>query len=355
MSKRLIVLSVMIMSLSLIVFQGCVVSNPYITGAKIAMDNQDYELAKKEIAKALDKNPKIAEAYFLLGNIAIEDHEYAIMRENFDKSVNVSEDFKGKIASKISEVFGYLYKNGALAFNDAVENLNKNKLNIANAKFKEATQFFVQALSVNPNPEGANKKIKKILADSYVQLKKASEAKNMYMEALVYFPKDIGIIKNIASLLVEEKKDDEAMKYFEMAIKLEPGDKNIIMRMAEYYERKENFEKALSMYNELLKLNPKDITILFNKSVLLRKTKKNDEALKVMEQVIEISPNDADALVILASYYNELGKFQAIVDLFNGKYDGLSEAYQKKCKGYLFDAFVKLDGNTTRAKKYYEE
>ena len=353
MSKRVISLFVITMTLSLFVFQGCIANNPYITGAKIAMDNQDYDLAKKEINKALEKNPKIAEAYFLLGNIAIEDHEYAKMREYFDKSIEVSGDFKGKITSKISEVFSYLYKNGAIAFNDAVKNLNENKLKAATAKFKEATNFFEQALSVNIAPEGDDRKIKKILADSYIQLKSTDKAKQMYLEALKYYPSDIGIIKNIASLLVEEKKDDEAVKYFEMAMNLEPENKDIIMRMAAYYEGKSNFEKALEMYNKLLGINPKDVTILFNKSVLLRKTKKNDEALKIMEEVVKIAPNDADAVIILSSYYNETGKFQKVVDLLKSKFDSFTEPQQNKCRDFIWNAYMKL-GNVKEAKKYFK-
>jgi len=353
MNKRMLVLSVMIMSLSLFVFQGCIANNPYITGAKIAMENQDYKLAKEEINKALEKNPKIAEAYFLLGNIAIEDTEYAKMREYFDKSIEVSDDFKSKIDAKITEVFAYLYKNGALAFNDAVKSMQENKLAVSTAKFKEAVTFFSQALAVNSDLKGDDRKIKKILADSYIQLKKASEAKKMYLEALVYYPKDIGIIKNIASLLIEEKKDEEAVKYFEMAMKLEPGNKDIIMRMAAYYEGKENFDKALQMYNELLKINATDVTILFNKSVLLRKTNQKEEALKIMEKVVKLSPDDTDALIILSSYYNEIGKFQAVVDLLKDKFSSFNESQQNRCRDFIWNSYMKL-GNVKEAKKYFK-
>src|ERR1035437_4907767 len=94
MKKVFIYLSLLSMVVGFMAFD-C--SSAQITGAKLYIQQKQYDKAKETLLKEVADNPLSDEAWYLLGGLYGQDGDYVKMVQDYDKSIGVSPKFVQQI------------------------------------------------------------------------------------------------------------------------------------------------------------------------------------------------------------------------------------------------------------------
>jgi tetratricopeptide (TPR) repeat protein len=93
-----------------------------MTSAKLYLQRKEYENAKKQLLKEVEKNPKNEEAYYLLGReIQYVQGDYRGMKDSFDKALAIAPTHKQDIQVVTLSAWGKLYNEGVDEINRAID------------------------------------------------------------------------------------------------------------------------------------------------------------------------------------------------------------------------------------------
>ena len=234
-----------------------------VKDAQREVDSQNYEAAKRIYNELIQANPTIAETYYRLGFVAIQENDYDEARDNFDKAsilaptVEKYTKAKNILAGKILQ--------------EATASLRMNDIITAERKAKTA-------LRINSEFGSAYGLL------GYIKLKQG----------------DIG----------------SALENYEKAVEYNPSSRSAWYNLGSTYRRTKQYEKAEKALLKAIEIEPsyaKSYTTLGQVYLALNEPKKAEENLKTS---IALSPNSAAARESYGELLNNQERYtEAIVHL----------------------------------------
>lgn len=312
MRKRRWILAVMLCGITLL-WAGC--QNPALTGAKVYIQQQDWDNALVQLKIAVEQEPQNAEARFLLGRAYSEKAMYPEMVKAFRASLEISEQWRPNIERIRDEKWTQAFNRGVQAGKEQ--------------DFDKAAEEFTMATVINPeNPDAFNN-----LGYAYTNLERLEEALQAYSQVFELDPDNVAAKINSGVIYFKQGKSDKAAGYFEGALKSEPGNKSALTMWAlsletmatkqrtglseattseDSLKMKEQtqvtLDKATEVYLRAIEAHPEDKNFAYNLGVLYAQQLRDYQAaVPMFQKVTEMDPEDVDAWFNLATAQLSLG------------------------------------------------
>ena len=311
MKKVLIGLSILSMVLGFTAFE-C--ASAELTGAKMYINQKQWEKAKETLLKEVEKNAKSDEGWFLLGGIYSEEGNITKMLEAFDKSLSISKKFEPQITDYRKYAWQTSFNKGVSFFNSAVKTTKPDSMKIF---FENAIDQFNNSIACEPDSTIGYENV----AASYLNMGKTDESIPV-LEKLVSMGKpsfsfarlgQIYLLKGAAlmdSYYSNKNASDSTMAidWYNKAITvLEKGrikfptDAEILLQLGNAYYSSNKLDIAEESFKTLSEKNPSNKEMKYAYGVVLLKSKKYEQATQILTDVINMDPNNLDANYNLAA------------------------------------------------------
>lgn len=255
---------------------GCA-SDPNIEGARLDLQNQDYDRALENVAEALETNPENAEAYQLRGQILqeqatnVDDPERHMeivesMLDAYNRAIELDPGLEDDISQRLRLAYYNEFRSAIQAFNRGADDREE---------FNTAAALFGLAADIQPDSAGA-----------YV---------------------------NEAFALMNAGRQDEAVEPFQMAIEKGDTQKNTFLFLGDIYMRRGDHEAALEIFQQASEYYPEDVDIQSQLMNAYVQTGRTDEAMARYQQAVEENPDDTLLRYNLGSLYLEAEQYDEAI------------------------------------------
>jgi len=317
MKKVLICLSLLSMVFGITAFE-C--ASAELTGAKLYINQKQFEKAKESLKKEVEKNPASDEGWYLLGYLYSEDGNIPEMLNAFDKSLAASKKFEPQIKDYKKYAWQTTFNKGVAFFNSAVKNTKQDSMTML---FEKSIEMFKYSTLCEPDSTIGYENI----AASYLNMGKADEAAPV-LEKLTQIGRpsysfarlgQIYLIRGTQSMdkyktaknLTDSTKAIElfnkAITILEKGREKYPADADILVQLGNAYYLSNKIDVAMASFKSLSEKNPANKELKYAYGVVLLKAEKYEDAAGILEEVIKMDANDADAMYNLAAAYINWG------------------------------------------------
>lgn len=285
MQRSLIVLMV----LAGFLFLAC--ESQHFTGAKVYIQQSNWEKAIEQLTIETQMNPANAEAWWILGTCYAKKKMFKEMNVALNECVKLDPTRKENIQNlKHNEWVPY--------YNSAVAALQKKD-------FKAAIDKINVAIDVNS--EKAENYVN--LGITYIQMDSMDSALVKFDKALnmLSSPKTkadttlvLTSLKDKAAIYLNKKQNEEALKVYKQVVVIAPNDALAWISIGNCYDQVKDYDNAQKVYLKASELEPDNKNIWYNIGVSCFQIKNHPCAVDAFEKVIAIDPEDKDARYNLA-------------------------------------------------------
>jgi len=213
-------------------------------------------LAEKRARQIVEKNPKRAIGYSLLGDVA---------------------QVRGQSAAALD---AYRRAHQIEPSTDTLLRLARTLL--AQDNTKPALQLIEQWIKSHPD----DKLARRTLADAYARTGSFPAARTAYEALLKDAPDDASTMNNLANVLLS-LNDASAVKMAERALTKDPNNPDIIDTLGWAHFKSGNTDRALSLFRDARLRNPASPDIRYHLAVVLAKTGRASEAREELEAALK--------------------------------------------------------------------
>lgn len=351
--KKIVVILAAVMATALF-FTGCAPTNPHLTEAKISMNRDDFQKAKKELAMVLEQDPNNVEAAYLEGYVHSKEENWEKMYQSFERVKAIDPEYEKDNRDNLSlRAFGALRSTGINdKFNKAVPLITVEP---------EAAQKIMESalndLELADKLKDDDFITKDIIAMIYLQLGNKEKAIEMFNDAIKNADPEndmknmLSAYVNLSNIYTEMGDEEKSLEMLNKVLEYDPQNKEALLQIAKYHETKKDYDKALPLYDKMLELEPENVDVLFNQGIAFKSNDQLDKAIANFEKIITINPDDTETTYFLTMFYNEKEDYQKVVDLIEPRYDGFDDEFKNKVSYYMQVALVKV-GRAKDASKY---
>ncbi len=308
----------------------------YVESGMKYMEQKKYDSAVIQFKKALQVDPKYAEAHYQLGNADMSLQRYPESYQEFGQAIEFDPNhFKARIAlgnllmagrqsNKAEEqaryvtehdpnnAEGFLLLGSALAAQkqqqDAVDAFTKAialKPNYAEAYINRgvlyaymkqdasAEQDLRKAISVDPQKLSAYND----LAGFYYYKKDPKKSEEVYRLAIQNNPESPTPYLRLAALLLHEDRKADSEQIIQQLRDKQPNSAEVATSVGEYYQALRNSDAAIKEYQRGLSFDPKNQELQLRLVEILLDTGKTDEASKIADSMLKDKPGDVMARI----------------------------------------------------------
>lgn len=318
-------------------------SAQYLTSARLYLKQREWTLAESSALKAVAKDDKDEEAWFVLGQARFELQKYPEMIDAFNKSLEINPTYT-------EEIKRYKFKIWVDSYNAGIKYYNKGRDTAAYLDM--ALDSLKLAMKAAPD-SSANYYVSAL---AYYGKKDYANAIKMLETTLQKDPKRIDAVKMIGQLHLQagrvkkEAKDSVggAEEYrlstiaFEKLYEQAPTDVDNIINLIDAYERAGMNDKAFTLTSNCVKADPSNRICRFAFGVYLLKKDMYSESIEQFKAVVEPEPAEKDAMYKDATYNLGVAYLNWGVALKEAN-DKKAEAARKAVKGKKKTAEEKED------------
>lgn len=315
----------------------------YLTTAKLALKQSQFEKAEASAVIATQKDPNDEEGWFVLGQARYELKKYVEMLEAFDKAMALDPEEHGE------EIGRYRLKVWAISHNDGVKYYNAGR--DSSAYFQHAINAFRAATLAMPDSIESYY----VYALAYYGNKQTDEAIKVLNASLEKKPRQVKVLDLLAkfySQLAREKADakDEAgsKKEYEAAAgiyekmrQIDPANTDVNMSLIDLYERLNMKDKALAMTRDAVTADPKNRELRYVYGVYLMKQDDIPGAIEQFSTVESQKPDTVDVVHMNAVYNLGVAYLNWGVAMKKDSEQKAEEAAKAKKKGFKEDLSYK--------------
>ena len=286
------------------------VTNPHaakngILNGAFLFDQGKYDEAIQAFNKALEIDPKNADAWTRKGQALIKQEKYDDAVQAFDRSLEID--------SKNART--WILEGTALLFYQD--------------KYDKAVQAFDKALEIDPK----NSMVWHFKGRTFINQEKYDEAIQAFNKALEIDPKNADAWTRKGQALIKQGKQNEALSALKTAVEIDPQNTNDIAwcLIGESLYECGNYDEAHQALEKALDADPNDMHAWLLKSkVLIAQRKSPDEYLPALEMVTKVNPQLDPQLAEKISETIVIGWIWRGLSLNNqGKYDEAVQAWDK--------------------------
>lgn len=249
-----------------------------ITSARMdSLDGKSQDAIQK-FHKALEFDPKIVDAHFMLGNEYFKLDDYDKALEEFRKALELKPDYEF-----------------------AMINLANTYLKMG--KTDEALAGFEYFLKKNPE----NTQILARIGELYLTKQNPDKAMTYLNQALKANPETSWVYNIIGLVYLQKKQQKEAEAAFLKALQLNSKINMAHFNLAQLYEAQGKREEAEKEYLAELEVSPKNFKAAFNLGRMYVNQGKFREGIQYLKMVVETAPDFGLGYLYLAQAYVESG------------------------------------------------
>ncbi|MGE5294607.1 MAG: tetratricopeptide repeat protein, partial [Solirubrobacterales bacterium] len=266
----------------------------YVRGAWEFLKSNDYAGAERQARKALELNPKNADALHHLGLAQFGRGQYDEAIQSLSEAARL----------KPTEAEMYIQLGVVL--------LAKGRLN-------EAVTQLLKSQELAPDSGEAHFN----LGVAMFRMGNRPEAIKQWQRAVELRPDDHEAHFNLAQALEQERKIDEAIQHYRLVVQAKPdhvmGQAGLGMALCS----KGAFQEGAAHLAKAVELDPADSTIRHNLAITLVRLGRHDQAIAQWRYILQREPGNIDALMCLAIEYGQTGQRDEALRLLE---DGLRMA-----------------------------
>ncbi len=282
-------------------------ASPEMTSARLYLQQGQWDDALRSLENELEHNPGNAEAWYLKGRVLSETGEFDRMLEAFDRSVELSDEYK----DEIQEI---KFNNWISFINAGIEEYNLGSEDPEN--YRIAIELFELATKMQPDSTVAYKnwgfahlilgELDEAIVPFKETLKREDDPEIAKYTGQIYFDKGYEIWRQYPSLDdIEPEKRREleenmetSIEYLVMAMEGDPDDAEVVAALSNAYIVLDRQNEAKEIFRQGILADPTNRIYYYNLGVLLLEEDKYEEAVEHFNNAIAIDPDYSDA------YYN---------------------------------------------------
>lgn len=283
---------------------GCGASNPNVSAAEDAFEQQNYEEALSSIETALEEDSANAEAYQLKAQIlrqmadsTMPPDEYESLyeraREAEEMAIKFDPGMRSNVQGQRQLAYVQQFQRGGSAF-------NRGRQQGDTTQFRKAAAFFGAAGAIYPDSASAH------LNEAYsrVQMGQQEEAIPVFERYMEVADTATSNAYNIlARLYLTNGRTQQSIPLLEEATTVYPDDEELKSLLLTAYNQSGNMEKAMAAYREEVEENPDNPTYRYNYGSILLNADRYDEAIEQLEAAVRLDSTDAQAQYNLGAAY----------------------------------------------------
>ena len=278
-------------------------SAQYLTSARLYLKQREWALAESSALKAVAKDDKDEEAWFVLGQARFELKKYPEMIDAFNKSLEIKPTYS-------EDINRYKFKIWVDSYNAGIKYYNKGRDSVAYLDM--ALDSLKLAIKAMPD-SSANYYVSAL---SYYGKKDYANSIKMLEATLEKDPKKIEAVKMIGQLHLQAGRDKKEAKdsvgaaeeyrlstvAFEKLYEKAPTDVDNIINLIDAYERAGMNDKAFTLTSNCVKADPSNRICRFAFGVYLLKKDMYSESIEQFKAVVENEAAEKDAMYKDATY-----------------------------------------------------
>jgi len=306
-----------------------------VKDAQREVDSQNYDTAKRIYNEIIIANPTIAEIYYRLGFVAIQEDDYDAARDNFDKAsilaptVDKYAKAKNILAGKIlQEAQGAMRMNDMLTaerktrtalrinpdFGTAYELLGYIKLK--QGDITAAIENMEKAVEYDPDSRSAWYN----LGSTYRRTKQYAKAEKALLEAIRIEPTYAKAYTTLGQVYLSLNQMKKAEINLKKSVDLDPNSAAARETYGELLSNQERYSEAIVQLSEAAKLisNPsKAYRTNYRLAFAYNRSSEYGKALEVARQVTTVRSTFGGGWFELGVAYAKLGDKQNAINAFN--------------------------------------
>ncbi|MEN6423853.1 MAG: tetratricopeptide repeat protein [Phycisphaerales bacterium] len=251
----------------------------YTRAAWEFLKSNDYDGAERQARRALELNPKNADALYYLGLAMFGRKQYDEAIEHLSAAAKLKPT-EAEIRTQLGVVC------------------------IARGQMDRAAGHLQKSLQIAPDN-----------AEAYFNLGVAMyrrgdkpQAVENWQRALQLKPNDYEAHYNLALVLDEQGKTEQAIEHYRRTVELRPDHSLAHGCLGVALCVKGAFQEGVQHLAKAVDLDPNNTAIRFNLAITLARLKQHEQAIAHLSQILQRDPNNADALLCLAVSYAETGR-----------------------------------------------
>ena len=315
--SKLIIASLVLVGL---MFTGFSCSSSSLTGARLYIQQKNYEKAVESLQKEVETNPASAEGFYLLGFVYGEMGDMDKLIINFDKSLSISNQFQKDITDYRKFYWANEFNKGVGYFQKGNNSQNADSIKIFYDKsieaFKTSTKLEPDSTNTYKNlafvymnagrNDDAIEPLQKIIdkdqnRDGYrflgqIYYDRARQLKYSYESSKE--PKDsIAYMENY----------NKAIMVLEAGRKIYPSDSDILVTLSNSYIGAHRIEVAKDAFRAGVEQDPNNKYYHYNYGVLLLGSNEFQPSIDQFKKATEIDPVYVNAIYNLGVAYLKWG------------------------------------------------
>lgn len=191
--------------------------------------------------------------------------------------------------------------------------INLALLSYEECKFEAAICYLDECLKLEKN----NIQALSLKAKIHIQLRQTSNAINCFHESLRIEPNNYDVLLNLSATLIDIKEFCEAKKVCTHAVKIYPKSQEILVNLGISYFGLKEFQLSLDTFNKSLEINSNDASTWLNKGNTLHTLKNYSDALYHYDKALEIDPNSSEIWLNRGNTLHELRRYQDALTNFD--------------------------------------
>lgn len=299
------------------VLAGCGGEKPEVmlASAKEYLAKQDAKAAVIQLRNALQIDPNLAEARYLLGKAQLEAGDNPTAEKELRRALELGYApdlvvpalaqamLKQGEANKVLKEFGETQLSSPSAMSELLSTIGAAYA--ATGKTDKAKSAFSESLQASPdNPRatlamaGARAAEKDI--DGAMQLVEKLIEKNPTMQEALAFKAD---------LLVFQNKIDEAVKVHEKILEIKPDSVSARFYLFNLLVRTNKLESAATQLEAMKKIAPKDLQTLYANALLAYQQKNLSASREAVQQVLTVAPEHLPSVLLAGAVEYETASY----------------------------------------------
>lgn len=338
-----------------LMFTGFSCSSSSLTGARLYIQQKNYDKALESLQKEVATNPASAEGYYLLGYVYGERGQMDSLITSFDKSLSISNQFQKDITDYRKFYWANEFNKGVGYFQKGNNSQNEDSIKIFYDKSIEA---FKTATKLEPDSANTYKNIAFVYMnagrneDAIEPLQKIIDKEQsrdgyrflgqIYYDRARQFKNSFENSKDTKDSLAYMENYNKAIMVLEAGRKIYPSDSDILVTLSNSYIGAHRTEVAKDAFKAGVEQDPNNKYYHYNYGVLLLSSNEFQAAVDQFNKATEIDPNYVNALYNLGVAYLKWG------DVLNEEADAKgikSEDYKNKIQAALpyLEKVVQID------------
>lgn len=279
----------------------------YLEHGKQLFAQGNYVKAQLELKNALQIDPKIAEAHFLLGEIAEQKQDWRNAFGQYKAATDLKPDYHDAQV-KLGRIY-LLGGDDAQAMDIAEAILKANAADVDGRLLKALvfgkrndTQSAIDLVKPIVTADAGNVEAVLTLATLYVRTQKETEAAHVLNAAVAADPKDARLYLALAQLKV---KDDpvEAERLLKKVVELEPDNYAYRVSLSGFYIQQKRLDDAEKLLRDGAAAKPEDYSRVMLLADFLSQKRGPAEAEKALKEALQAKPDEDARSFGLAKFY----------------------------------------------------